>query len=55
MENILEEVQVNSEMMNELNGAGTVKDLIFGGVVSWYLGNHGYVCTWTVECMNSCN
>lgn len=54
MENVLEEIKANSEMMEEISGTGTGKDLFFGGLLSWYLGNHGYVCTWTVECMKNC-
>lgn len=53
-DNVLQEIKVNSEMMNEVNGTGDLKDLFWGGPVSWYLGNHGYICTWTVECMSGC-
>lgn len=52
MDNVFEEIQVNAEIMDEINGTGKFSDSL--GIVSWYLGNHGFVCTWTVECMSNC-
>lgn len=52
MDNVLEEIQVNTEIMDEINGAGKLSDSL--GIISWYFGNHGFVCTWTVECMSNC-
>lgn len=40
--------------LEELSGASTWTNLLFGTVVSLTFGNNGWVCTWTHECQDTC-
>lgn len=54
MESIFEEIEANSEMVEDLNGAASAF-WYMSSPLSWYFGNRGYICTWTVECMVNCS
>ena len=65
MENI-RNAGLEGELNQLLNEADSIEDISGGtvsailtaptadGIVSYFLGNKGYVCTWTVECMEQC-
>lgn len=41
-----------------ISGAGwkdAVKSITSCSIASFVLGNDGYVCTWTAECVSGCN
>ncbi len=51
----VEEIANEVEMLDEMTGAGGTWNLVFSSVISFGLGNKGYVCTWTHECISNCN
>lgn len=61
MKDLLVEVEENAELL-ESTGAGlketivcTIAQSLLGCVGSYFLGNKGYGCTATKECMATCN
>lgn len=50
----LEEMNNDVEMLDEISGAGGTWNLLFSSVISFAVGNKGYICTWTHECQSSC-
>lgn len=49
-------IEMENDVMelDEMTGAGSTWNLVFSGVISFGLGNKGYVCTWTYECQSNC-
>lgn len=58
--NLVNEINENSNILDAVNGAGwqwtvcTVLQGTIGCAVSWALGNGGYACSYSVECMRNC-
>ncbi|MBE6856935.1 MAG: plantaricin C family lantibiotic [Ruminococcus sp.] len=59
--NVITELSENSMALEAVNGAGfwqtvvsTVLQGTVGCLVSYGVGNGGYVCTWSYECSKGC-
>lgn len=50
----LKKLMNDADSLENVSGGGTITVGIAYGVFSYYLGNKGYVCTWTVECQDNC-
>ena len=51
----MEEMENEVEVLDEMTGAASTWNIVFSSVISFGLGNKGYVCTWTHECISNCN
>ncbi len=58
---LVSEINENANVLDAVNGGGwgtivcTVLQGTIGCAASWYLGNGGYTCTYSHECMKSKN
>lgn len=50
----LKKLMDDAESMQSSSGAGAGTVAVTYTLLSYYMGNKGYVCTWTVECQNNC-
>ncbi|WP_194192438.1 lichenicidin alpha family lanthipeptide [Clostridium chrysemydis] len=54
MELGMNEMENEVEVLDEMTGAGGTWNMVFSSIISFGVGNKGYVCTWTHECQSSC-
>ena len=45
----------NLELISGAGWQGVAKSITSCSILSFVLGNNGFVCTWTVECQSNCS
>lgn len=54
LEGELQKLMDDAESMENISG-GTFKGGTIDLTISYWLGNKGWVCTWTYECQSNCS